>query len=205
MTRGGVALVLCAVGAGALPEHQDILAARTKGRADAPVVVYEMADFQCPACRLFNLQTMPLIEREYIETGKVRWVYVHFPLTSLHANAAAAAELATCAARQGKFWRLHDLLYDHQEEWAALAEPTSFFQALSDSVGMDRTRLAACVAGNTARGEVAADAARAVRSGARSTPSFYIEGGLLKGAAPIAVFRQVLDSIYRSKRPVGRG
>lgn len=205
MTRGVVALVLSAISAGPLPERQDILAERTKGRADAPVVVYEMADFQCPACRQFNVQTMPLIEREYIETGKVRWVYVHFPLTSIHANAAAAAEVATCAARQGKFWRLHDLLYDHQEEWAVLDEPTPFFQTLSDSAGLDRTRLAACVAGNTARSEVEADAARAVRSGARSTPSFYVEGGLLKGAAPIAVFRQVLDSIYRSKRPVGRG
>lgn len=205
MTRRATALVLATLGAGALPYQGDVLAARTKGRADAPVVVYEMADFQCPACRLFALQTMPAIEREYIATGKVRWVYVHFPLTSIHANAAAAAEVATCAARQGKFWRLHDLLFERQEEWAGLAEPTEFFRALSDSVGLDRVRLAACVEGNSARSEVEADHARAVRSGARSTPSFYIEGGLLKGAAPITVFRQVLDSIYRSKRPTGRG
>ena len=205
MTRSVAALALATLSAGAVPDHQDLLAARTKGRADAPVVVYEMADFQCPACRVFAVQTMPLIEREYIATGKVRWVYVHFPLMSIHPNAAAAAEVATCAARQGKFWRLHDLLYEYQEEWASLAEPTSYFQALGDSVGLDRARLAACVEGNTARGEVEADAARAVRSGARSTPSFYIEGGLLKGAYPIAVFRQVLDSIYRNKRPAGRG
>lgn len=205
VTRGVVALALATLGAGAWVGRQDVLAARTKGRADAPIVVYEMADFQCPACRTFAIQTMPLIDREYVESGKVRWVYVHFPLTTIHANAAAAAEVATCAARQGKFWRLHDLLYEHQEEWAGLAEPTTYFQALGDSVGLDRARLVACVEGNTARSEVEADAARALRSGARSTPSFYIEGGILKGAYPIAVFRQVLDSIYRSKRPVGRG
>lgn len=199
-TTAGLLLAVTLAGS-----QSDVLAARSKGRADAPIVVYEMADFQCPACRQFAMLTMPVIEREYITTGKVRWVYVHFPLTSIHPNAAAAAELATCAARQGKFWRLHDLLYDSQEAWAGLRDPTAYFLTLGDSAALDRTRLAACVDGNTARSEVEADHGRALRSGARSTPSFYIEGGLLKGAAPITVFRQVLDSIYRSKRPAARG
>jgi protein-disulfide isomerase len=190
----------------ALTVTQDALTPRSKGRADAPVVVYEMADFQCPACRVFAMTTMPLIEDEYIRTGKVRWVYVHYPLSSIHPNAAAAAELATCAARQGRFWPLHDLLYARQDEWAHLSEPTSYFLGLADSVRLDRSKLTACVQSETARSEVQGDAQRALRTGARSTPSFYIEGGLLKGAAPIEVFRQVLDSIHRSKRtPPPRG
>lgn len=205
MTRSTIALALAALGAAVLPGRQDPLASRSKGRSDAPIVVYEMADFQCPACRVFFMQTQPDIDREYIQTGKVRWVYVHLPLTSIHENAAAAAEFATCAARQGKFWRVHDLLYAHQDAWAGLAEPTAYLLGLADSAGLDRGRLAGCVRDNGARAEVEADAARAMRSGARSTPTFYIEGGLLKGAAPITVFRQVLDSIYRSKRPAGRG
>lgn len=205
MIRGVAAVTIAALCAGAVPVGQDILAPRSKGRSDAPIVVYEMADFQCPACRQFALSTMPQIEQEYIQTGKVRWVYVHLPLTSIHANAAAAAELATCAARQGKFWPLHDLLYARQEEWSTLPEPTAYLFTLGDSVGLDRSRLNACVQDNSARAEVEADAARAKRSGARSTPSFYIEGGLLQGAAPMQIFRQVLDSIYRSKRPAGRG
>jgi protein-disulfide isomerase len=200
VTAGRVTVALAALCAGALPAGQDVLGPRSKGRTDAPVVVYEMADFQCPACRRFALQTMPALETEYIKTGKVRWVYVHLPLTSIHANAAAAAEFATCAARQDKFWRLHDLLYASQEEWAELPDPTAYLLTLGDSVGLDRSRLAACVQDNSARSEVEADAARALRSGARSTPSFYIEGGLLKGAASIQIFRQVLDSIYQSKR-----
>ena len=204
MTRSTLALAL-ALGTAALTGRQDPLASRSKGRADAPIVVYEMADFQCPACRQFFTQTQPDIDREYVQTGKVRWVYVHLPLTSIHANAAAAAEFATCAARQGKFWRVHDLLYAHQDAWAGLAEPTAYLLTLGDSAGLDRGRLAGCVRDDGARAEVEADAARAMRSGARSTPTFYIEGGLLKGAAPITVFRQVLDSIYRSKRPAGRG
>lgn len=205
MTRRVAGLVVAALATGAAVGHQDVLAPRSKGRADAPIIVYEMADFQCPACRQFVARTMPDIEREYIQTGKVRWVYVHLPLTSIHANAAAAAEFATCAARQGKFWRLHDLLYAHQDAWSGLPDPTAYLLSLGDSAALDRTRLATCAQDGSAQAEVEADAARALRSGARSTPSFYIEGGLLKGAAPITIFRQVLDSIYRSKRPTGRG
>src|SRR3989449_7615083 len=85
--------------------QSDPLAARSKGRPGAPVTVYEMSDFQCPYCRAFALATLPLLEREYVTTGKVRFVYINLPLPSLHANATAAAEAALCAARQHKFWR----------------------------------------------------------------------------------------------------
>src|SRR5712691_4372121 len=74
----------------------DPLAARAKGRADAPVTVYEMSDFQCPYCREFALGTMPVLEREYIQAGKIRFVYINLPLSSVHKNAASAAEVALC-------------------------------------------------------------------------------------------------------------
>ncbi|HZB27283.1 MAG TPA: thioredoxin domain-containing protein, partial [Gemmatimonadales bacterium] len=88
---------------------------RSKGSAKAPVTVYEMSDFQCPYCRQFALETFPQLEREYIRTGKVRWIFINFPLTSIHQHASAAAEVALCAARQQGFWRVHDLLFEHQQ------------------------------------------------------------------------------------------
>ncbi|HXG95800.1 MAG TPA: thioredoxin domain-containing protein, partial [Gemmatimonadales bacterium] len=104
-------------------QGDDPLEARTKGRGDAPVTVYEMADFQCPACRMFTVTVLPTIEREFVQTGKVRWVFINLPLTSIHPNAVAAAEVAMCAARQGgsRFWQTHDALYQHQDDWAKLA------------------------------------------------------------------------------------
>src|SRR5690349_6195616 len=90
------------------------LAGRIRGSASAPVTVYEMSDFQCPYCREFALNTFPAIDSAYVATGRVRWAFVNFPLTSIHHNAAAAAEVALCAAQQGGFWRVHDLLYQHQ-------------------------------------------------------------------------------------------
>jgi protein-disulfide isomerase len=177
----------------------DPLAARSKGRRDAPVTLYEMSDFQCPYCRDFALGTMPLLEHEYIATGKVRLVYINLPLTNLHANARAAAQVALCAGRQDRFWVMHDLLFRHQNAWAKLPKPEPFLLALGDSARLDRAALARCSAAKSTAAEVDADAARARRAGAASTPTFYIEGGLLEGAAPVTVFRAVLDSIYRTK------
>lgn len=186
--------------AGVAAQAGDPLEARSKGRPDAPVTVYEMADFQCPACRLFAVTVFPTLEREYVETGKVRWVFINLPLTSIHPNAVAAAEVAVCAGRQGRFWQTHDLLYQRQAAWAKLPEPRDTLLALAQRAGADRAKLLSCVNGGTARPEVELDAQRATRSGAHATPSFYIEGGLIEGAPYTPdPMRRVLDSVYAAR------
>src|SRR5713101_6403026 len=143
----------------------DALAARAKGRADAPVVVYEMSDFQCPYCREFALTVFPTLDREFVQTGKVRFVYVNFPLTAIHRHAVAAAAVAMCAARQNKFWPVHDLLFQRQERWAGAEQPGPYLLALADSAGADPAELAQCVTSRATEPEIHADAARAARSG----------------------------------------
>jgi protein-disulfide isomerase len=176
------------------------LAGRIRGSASAPVTVYEMSDFQCPYCREFALNTFPAIDSTYVATGRVRWAFVNFPLTNIHPNAVAAAEVGLCAAQQGGFWRVHDLLYQHQDVWAPLKEPAAFFLTLADSAKLSKPALLACLQSPSTEDAIRADAQGASRSGASSTPTFYIEGGLLVGAQPLEVFRQVLDSILRAKR-----
>jgi protein-disulfide isomerase len=193
-------LGLMAGAAAAQTAGPNTMASRTKGSASAPVTVYEMSDFQCPYCRRFALETFPALEREYIATGKVRWVFVNFPLTSIHSNAVPAAQVAACAGRQGAFWRVHDLLFQHQDVWAPLKEAAPFFTSLADSAGIDKAALLACVNAPETLAEIRAEALGSERSGAQSTPTFYIEGGLLAGAHPLPLFRQVLDSIYRTKQ-----
>lgn len=178
---------------------KDPLAGRVRGAGTAPVTVYEMSDFQCPYCRTFALSTFPALDSAYVATGRVRWAFINFPLTSVHANALAAAEMATCAAKQGKFWPVHDLLFRHQDVWAPLKEPAPFFLSLADSAKLSKAALLACVKSPDTEAAVRADAEGAERSGASSTPTFYIEGGLLVGAQPLPVFRQVLDSILKRK------
>ena len=180
-------------------QETDPLAARTKGRTTAPVTVYEMADFQCPACRRFALTTLPLIDRDYIQTGKVRWVFVNFPLTQIHRNALAAAQVAMCAARQNKFWPIHDALYRAQPEWSELERPWPALIALADSVGVGHDALVTCLDTRATVDAIAQDAQGSRRAGANATPSFYIEGGLAEAALPLTEFSRILDSVYRVK------
>ncbi len=194
-----LSLVLTLGAAATAHAQTDPLAPRTKGSPNAPVTVYEMSDFQCPFCKQHNDQTFPLIEREYIETGKVKWIFINFPLSSIHPNAVPAAEFAMCAARQNRFWDAHDILFRTQRTWAPLKNPGPFLMTLVDSLRLERAPIATCLQKGETRQIIGDDAAGATRSGARSTPTFYIEGGLMAGAHPIGVFRQVLDSIHAAR------
>jgi protein-disulfide isomerase len=177
-----------------------LIAQRTKGSATAPLTVYELSDFQCPYCRRQAVETFPALEHEFIATGKVRWIFLNFPLTQLHPNAAAAAEFAMCAARADKFWPVHDLLFTYQDKWAPLKDPAPFLITLADSAGIPREDMTSCLQNREMQGLVKAEAEGAAKSGVQSTPTVYIEGvGLLAGAAPVTVFRQVLDSLWRVK------
>lgn len=102
-----------------------------------------------------------------------------------------------CAARQGRFWQTHDLLFERQADWAGLRQPRAVLLVLGVRAGADRPQLTACLRARETRTEVEKDARLAARAGARATPSFYIEGGLLAGAPRDAdPFRRLLDSVY---------
>ncbi len=194
-----VALSLGTVLPAALVAQDVPLSARSKGSPNAPITVYEMSDFQCPFCRRHAIETFPTLERDYIRTGKVRWVFVNYPLTSIHANAVAAAAFAMCAARQNKFWPAHDILFLHQETWGPLQNPAPFLLTLADSLKLAKPAIASCLEKNETVAQIKADAEGASKSGAQSTPTFYVEGGLIVGAQPLPLFRMVLDSLYAAK------
>jgi len=203
----GTVAALCAVlsiGAvgtvGAQAAKPDPLGMRTKGSATAPVTVYEMSDFQCPFCKRQVDNTWPLLQKEYIATGKVRWIFINYPLTSIHPNAVPAAELAMCAGRAGKFWEAHDLVFRTQKVWAPLKDPGPFLSSLLDSLKLKKLSVVQCLEKGETRGEIQSDVEGSIRAGAQSTPTFYIEGGLMLGAQPVELFRAVLDSIIAVKR-----
>ncbi len=178
---------------------QDLLAERRKGSATAPIRVVEMSDFQCPWCRKFTVESADSLDREYVQTGKVRWIFINFPLTQIHPNAAAAAEMAMCAAKRGKFWPMHDLLFRNQERWAPLQDPGPYLLTLADSLRIPRDSLLPCLRDGQTRDLVQRDANTAARIGATSTPTFLIEGILVGGAYPAAVFRHILDSLLTER------
>ena len=177
----------------------DPRATRSLGSPSAPITIYEMSDFQCPFCRRHALETHPQLVREYVDPGKVRIIFINFPITELHPNAVPAAQFGLCAARVDRFWDAHRLLFRHQSAWRALPDPAPFLITLADSLGISREETVRCLEDPGVTAAIREEGEGSVRAGARSTPTFYIEGGLLIGAQPISVFRPILDSIYAEK------
>jgi protein-disulfide isomerase len=177
-----------------------LIVQRTKGDSTAPITVYELSDYQCPYCRRQAVETFPAIERESIATGKVRWIFLNYPLTQIHPNAVAAAEFAMCAARVDRFWPVHDLIFTYQKKWAPLRDPAPFLLSLADSAGIPRDDLLPCLRDRAMRALVQQEAEGAARSGVESTPTVYVAGaGLLRGAMPFSVYKQVFDSLLAER------
>jgi len=167
--------------------------ARVEGSATAPLWVVEVSDFQCPFCREWHAESYDSIKSEYVDTGKIRFAYINFPL-SIHKNAWPAAEAAMCAAAQGKFWPMHDSLFASQPRWESAANPQPTLDSLAASVGVSRDAYTACVAQHQMRPLIQADVDRAEESGVQATPTFIIGTQKIAGAQPLAQFRAVVDA-----------
>lgn len=146
----------------------------SKGSADAPVTVVEYADYQCPGCAAFANLSEPAIDKEYIETGKVRFIYHEYPLTSIHANAIPAAEAGRCAADQGKFWDMHKLIFANQQQWAPVSRPLPLFQTYANAINLDAATFEQCMTSNKHQATIQAAQANAVDAQISSTPTFVI-------------------------------
>jgi len=172
--------------------------ARRLGRAEAPVVIVEFSDLECPYCRRFDRQTLPMLKSEYLDTGKVRFESRDFPL-DFHPQAIAAALLARCAARQGRFWELREAVYALPGKLSA-AGLTDAAQA----VGLGPDQRAECARDEAgARKAIDQEKALGQSIGVQGTPSFLvgrvingkIEGTVIVGAGSIDTFRKRLDPL----------
>lgn len=143
------------------------------GDADAPVVVREFADYQCPACARFSSATDQLREK-WVETGKVRFVFFELPLRQ-HENAVPAAMAARCAGDQGKFWDMHGQLFDHQSEWNTTSETQGMFTRYAEELGMDGRRFGRCLSTNLHREAIEQSLALSKQLRVTSTPTVYVD------------------------------
>lgn len=166
-------------------------AARIQGDTAAPVWLVELSDFQCPFCKRWHDETYPIIKREYIDAGIVRMAYVNLPL-SMHPHAQPAAEAAMCAAAQGRFWPVHDAIFDTQERWTPLPNAIPLFDSIAVASGIEATQYRTCRESGVMRRLIAADVSRAIAAGVRPTPTFFVGSEKIEGAAPIAEFRAAI-------------
>ena len=173
-----------------------------KGDPNAPLTIIEFSDFQCPFCWRFYTQTLPLIEKNYINTGKVKFVYRDFPIQSIHSNALSAAMASECADEQGKFWEFHDVLFVNQKVWEGKSVPQAaqtFIQYAQD-LGLDMNSFNDCFTTSRYFDEINKDFQDGQSYGVTGTPGFFIGNeniGFIKveGAQPYSVFKQILDKM----------
>lgn len=148
----------------------------SKGSKTATHTIVEYSDFQCPACGAYA----PLLKRLADEhPNDVRLVYRHFPLDQVHPNARAAAWAAEAAGMQGKFFEMHDALFNTQETWSADASPEIFFEDLAHSLGMDSGKFKTDMKSQAVKDKVTTLAASGSSSGVNSTPSLFLDGKLI--------------------------
>jgi protein-disulfide isomerase len=178
--------------------------AALKGDRAAKVAVIVYSDFLCPACGKFARETLPLIDGQYVTTGKVLLAFRHFPIASPHLLAFKAAEAATCAGRQGKFWEMHDLLFQNQPP-----RDEDTLRQLANRVVSNPEAFAQCLNGQASR-DVQLDAGGGLALGFSATPTLLIGtvqadgrvkvSRLVSGAIPASALADVVAHLLAEKR-----
>lgn len=174
----------------------------TKGSAAARIMMVEVSDYHCPFCRRFRQETQPLLDAQYIETGKIRYAFIDYPIAQLHPDAFRAHEAANCAGEQGKYWEMNAQLFE---------QPTKDVSALvtqAAKTGINTAQFKSCLEAGKYAGQVKASIARMQTLGVDSTPMFLL--GLtpaagqpmkvlkvVKGALPFDDFKSALDSVLK--------
>jgi protein-disulfide isomerase len=165
---------------------------KTWGPVDAPVVIQEFSDFQCPYCGQFAIGTGQQIIEKYGESGQVRFEYNHYAF--LGQESIRAAEAAECANEQGAFWEYHDTLFLNQNGENRGTFNDSNLKSFAARVGLDEQAFNTCLDSGKYQENVEASFASGVELGVKSTPSFIVNGELVTGALPFTEFEQIIES-----------
>jgi protein-disulfide isomerase len=159
-----------------------------KGNANATVTLVEFTDYQCGFCARHVKETFPQLERDYIATGKVKYVFRNFPLESIHQQSFKAHEASTCASDQGKFWEMHDRLFANQ---TALAPEQLIDYART--LGLNTDKFQACFNGESHKQQIQNDIAEGQKAGVTGTPTFFL-GRTVPNSQTLKVARTVVGA-----------
>lgn len=164
----------------------------------------EFSDFQCPFCGRYVRDTYPKISSDYVDSGKVKYAFKHYPIESIHPLAKNAALAAVCSDAQGKFWEMHDRLFADQ---SAIDLPTLL--TLARPIGLNDTKYRSCLTGQEGNSTLATDKADSLKAEFSGTPAFLIgrvgADGVLHatrrvvGAQPFSVFQRALDEVIAGR------
>lgn len=143
-----------------------------KGNKEASATLIEYSDFQCPACGAYY----PILKKVAEDMGsQVQFAYRHFPLPQ-HKNAKLAATVAEAAGKQGKFWEMHDLIFQNQSDWSEEKNAAIIFAKYAQDLGLDLAKFQTDIASEEIKAKIENDSKSGVKAGVNSTPSFFLNG-----------------------------
>ncbi len=167
-----------------------------RGPRDAPVTLEVYGDFQCPSCA-FVSQGIDELQKQY--QGKMRVVFHEFPL-EMHKHGKEAAWAAEAAAIQGKFWEMHDKLYENQPSWAEATKVNPLFESYADAIGLDVARFRADRIAPDVRLRVLADTEAGDRRGVKSTPTIFVNGDRMRNGLTKDELEKTIVAAFPSKK-----
>ncbi len=175
---------------------QPLSAEWVRGNPSSSVQLVEYSDFQCPACAAYY----PLIKQLEEKLGsKIAFVYRHYPLFQLHANADIAARAAEAAGKQGKFWEMHDKLFENHSAWVDLLDPTQILTQYAKDLGLKVDQFTVDLSAADVKQAVADDYQRGQKAGIQGTPSFFVNGVKIANPTSVEGFSAVLEAALGGK------
>lgn len=171
-------------------------AAYAFGPENASVIIIDFNDFQCPFCKKFAEQTFYQLVKAYGD--KIRYVFMDFPIVSIHPQAPKAHEAARCAGEQGKYLEYHDKLFARQGEWSKFSpnsqEESNELKKYAAELGMETAKFNTCLDSGKYTSAVNSNIQKGINAGVTGTPTFFINEQKIVGAQPFDVFKQVIDA-----------
>jgi protein-disulfide isomerase len=160
-----------------------------RGAKGAKVTLVEFGDLQCPACGAYE----PIVRQVLADNSTIlQVVFKHFPLTQIHQNALLAAKASEAAANQGKFWELHDVLYDKQTEWANSISARDIITSYAKALGLDMDKFATDLNSSEVEAKIVAEYKEGTLLGVQGTPTFFVNGTKIDNPASLEAFDQVI-------------
>jgi protein-disulfide isomerase len=173
------------------------------GPENAPVLVYEFADYQCPACAQFSTFAHPLIKERLVDQGVIRFVRYDFPLVNAHPHAFLASRAARCAGDQGRYWEYHDVLYGRQPTWSSVRDPSAEFVDYAQLVGIDRRQFQQCLRSDQHAEEVTRNLRLGESLGVSGTPTLMVNGERVQLRDYRDLEQRVMEAAGRSPAEAG--
>lgn len=169
--------------------------ARLRGSQDAVFQIVEISDFQCPYCRQFYDETYRLIDSAYVQTGKVSYLWVGYANPG-HGRAWSSISASFCAGAVGKFWPMHDVLFERQQEWSASPDPSVDFRQYAEEANIDGDSFDACMRNSLLAPLMLRDFTSVMRAGISSTPYFILADSIaIRGVTDFETFSAAIDTL----------